>query len=124
HDLRLTQPAVRPAFGRVPGPGARLWRPGCCEEGCFFGEGNPKARFLQKGAIAQLGERLNGIQEVRGSTPLGSTITPPRRGVLLSRGVARCALNVNGIRHSSRVCVPTCPAPIRLVAPYPAKNKG
>ena len=26
------------------------------------------------GAIAQLGERLNGIQEVRGSTPLGSTI--------------------------------------------------
>ena len=27
-----------------------------------------------RGAIAQLGERLNGIQEVRGSTPLGSTI--------------------------------------------------
>ena len=25
------------------------------------------------GAIAQLGERLNGIQEVRGSTPRGST---------------------------------------------------
>ena len=25
------------------------------------------------GAIAQLVERLNGIQEVRGSTPLGST---------------------------------------------------
>ena len=25
------------------------------------------------GAIAQLGERLNGIQEVRGSNPLGST---------------------------------------------------
>jgi hypothetical protein len=29
--------------------------------------------FSKKGAIAQLGERLNGIQEVRGSTPLGST---------------------------------------------------
>ena len=27
----------------------------------------------RSGAIAQLGERLNGIQEVRGSTPLGST---------------------------------------------------
>ncbi len=27
------------------------------------------------GAIAQLVERLNGIQEVRGSTPLGSTIS-------------------------------------------------
>jgi hypothetical protein len=25
------------------------------------------------GAVAQLGERLNGIQEVRGSIPLGST---------------------------------------------------
>ena len=28
------------------------------------------------GAIAQLGERLNGIQEVGGSTPPGSTKTP------------------------------------------------
>ena len=26
------------------------------------------------GAVAQLGERLNGIQEVEGSTPFGSTI--------------------------------------------------
>ena len=25
------------------------------------------------GAVAQLGERLNGIQEVAGSTPVGST---------------------------------------------------
>ena len=29
---------------------------------------------LSFGGIAQLGERLNGIQEVRGSTPLISTI--------------------------------------------------
>ena len=28
---------------------------------------------LNKGAVAQLGERLNGIQEVRGSIPLSST---------------------------------------------------
>tara|TARA_X000000950_G_scaffold82770_2_gene104129 strand:- start:11546 stop:11665 length:120 start_codon:yes stop_codon:yes gene_type:complete len=28
------------------------------------------------GALAQLGERYNGIVEVRGSIPLGSTITP------------------------------------------------
>jgi hypothetical protein len=27
-----------------------------------------------RGAVAQLGERLNGIQEVRGSIPLSSTI--------------------------------------------------
>ncbi len=31
--------------------------------------------FLQRfGAVAQLGERCNGIAEVRGSIPLGSTI--------------------------------------------------
>jgi hypothetical protein len=36
----------------------------------------PDRRFLipERGAIAQLGERLNGIQEVGGSTPPGSTI--------------------------------------------------
>ena len=28
---------------------------------------------LPSGVVAQLGERLNGIQEVRGSTPLSST---------------------------------------------------
>jgi hypothetical protein len=48
---------------------------------------------LRRGAIAQLGERLNGIQKVRGSNPLSSTNDPPltadfqttpcrRRGVL------------------------------------------
>ena len=30
--------------------------------------------FALFGAVAQLGERLNGIQEVRGSTPLGSIV--------------------------------------------------
>ena len=48
-----------------------------------IGPGNPVLDPLSRrrlyaashpaGAIAQLGERLNGIQEVRGSTPLGST---------------------------------------------------
>jgi hypothetical protein len=31
------------------------------------------AKWSFFGAIAQLGERLHGMQEVRGSTPLGST---------------------------------------------------
>ena len=31
------------------------------------------------GVVAQLVERLNGIQEVRGSNPLGSTILRPQR---------------------------------------------
>ena len=36
------------------------------------------------GAVAQLGERLNGIQEVRGSIPLGSTKSTNNRATLLS----------------------------------------
>ena len=32
------------------------------------------------GAIAQLGERLHGMQEVSGSIPLGSTNFPPCEG--------------------------------------------
>ena len=35
-------------------------------------------KILQIGALAQLGERYNGIVEVRGSIPLGSTKTPKR----------------------------------------------
>ncbi len=35
------------------------------------------------GAIAQLGERLNGIQEVSGSIPLSSTITNENTGRVL-----------------------------------------
>lgn len=35
--------------------------------------GPPKARTLENGAIAQLGERFNGIEEVVGSIPSGST---------------------------------------------------
>ena len=30
----------------------------------------------RRGAVAQLGERLNGIEEVKGSTPFSSTTTP------------------------------------------------
>ena len=41
--------------------------------------GRPNTRDFtprpKDGAVAQLGERYNGIVEVRGSTPLGSTIS-------------------------------------------------
>jgi hypothetical protein len=38
------------------------------------------------GAVAQLGERLNGIQEVVGSIPIGSTISLfPKKSSLLTR---------------------------------------
>ncbi len=35
-------------------------------------QGNNRYERKVNGAVAQLGERLNGIQEVRGSIPLGS----------------------------------------------------
>lgn len=43
-----------------------------------------------RGAVAQLGERLNGIQEVRGSIPLGSTKSPfaARQAPAAARGGA------------------------------------
>jgi hypothetical protein len=34
------------------------------------------SRGRQGGAVAQLGERVNGIHEVSGSIPLGSTMSP------------------------------------------------
>ncbi len=56
-----------------------ILQPGFAKAAIGSGPG-PSIRSLDRhppvcGAIAQLGERLNGIQEVRGSTPLGSTKT-------------------------------------------------
>ena len=42
------------------------------ERGAIRLHGVLKNGVLEIGAIAQLGERLNGIQEVSGSIPLGS----------------------------------------------------
>ena len=55
------------------------------------------ARAKDLGAIAQLVERLNGIQEVSGSTPLSSTPTPRSclqgRGFLLYTGILGAGRN-------------------------------
>ncbi len=37
---------------------------------------NTTGSLIHNGALAQLGERLHGMQEVSGSIPLGSTIYP------------------------------------------------
>ena len=44
------------------------------------GEGGVPDHGGWQGAVAQLGERLNGIQEVRGSIPLGSIAQSVREG--------------------------------------------
>src|SRR5271167_1309501 len=47
------------------------------------------------GAIAQLGERLNGIQEVGGSTPPGSTKRVGRRARWANRSGQHCRWAMN-----------------------------
>ncbi len=39
----------------------------------------PSSMIPTVGAVAQLGERVNGIHEVSGSIPLGSTSSHPQR---------------------------------------------
>jgi hypothetical protein len=46
----------------------------------------------QNGAVAQLGERLNGIQEVRGSIPLGSTNQTKTPNIIRSKLL--CEFNI------------------------------
>ena len=54
-----------------------LWTPQVCGYTAALGKSalrpNRSATFLENGAIAQLGERFNGIEEVVGSIPSGST---------------------------------------------------
>jgi hypothetical protein len=52
-----------------------------------FELGQQSLNIAVPGAVAQLGERLNGIQEVRGSIPLGSTAGEVK--LVAGRGSAR-----------------------------------
>jgi hypothetical protein len=51
------------------------------------------AQTIAQGAVAQLGERLNGIQEVRGSNPLSST---HHRWILSIRGILKTLSSFGG----------------------------
>ena len=61
-----------------------------------------RAQRFGHGALAQLGERLHGMQEVRGSTPLGSTKPPSPKKPNLQTG----CVNSAGL---SNVTPPPCP---------------
>ena len=52
--------------------------------------------FSTYGAVAQLGEHLHGMQGVRGSNPLSSTILPPR--------VAKGGTEVSDFGAASLMC--------------------
>ena len=63
-----------------------------------------------RGAVAQLGERLNGIQEVAGSIPVGSTkkvnhLPSPPASVILAGASsgATCWLNPHSLLTASSV---------------------
>jgi hypothetical protein len=63
-----------------------------------------------RGAVAQLGERLNGIQEVVGSIPIGSTMKinqlPNSSACTILVGAtsgATCPLNLHSLFTASRV---------------------
>ena len=69
----------------------------CYTINCSGGE-----RDAQYGGIAQLGERLNGIQEVSGSIPLISTIGKPTTTEYgLCGGIAQLGERLNGIQEVS-----------------------
>src|SRR5690606_5453271 len=53
-------------------------------------ERDPTPATRKNGALAQLGERLHGMQEVSGSIPLGSTISPLSVSRMLALSAARC----------------------------------
>ena len=57
---RITEPVLRPIRSFIPALGGPALPAGRCD-------------VQDLGAVAQLGERVNGIHEVRGSIPLGST---------------------------------------------------
>ena len=63
-----------------------------------------------RGAVAQLGERLNGIQEVVGSIPIGSTkqinylLSPSALiNIVGASSGATCGLNPHSLLTASRV---------------------
>ncbi len=60
----------------APGDNRPLMQSGDEPKFRAFRSAGPQSGAPEIGAVAQLGERLNGIQEVRGSIPLGSTMFP------------------------------------------------
>src|SRR6185437_8776993 len=56
------------------------------------------------GAIAQLGERLHGMQEVSGSIPLGSTNFPPQQRNSPFTTVSGKLVEPSGLAYAALAC--------------------
>jgi hypothetical protein len=82
-------------------------------------------RSLSNGVLAQLVERLNGIEEVRGSNPLGSRIRPIASGSgrLRRAGQTPPELVTFELQIKGEVC-PTKPACLPDVASLEFKRRG
>lgn len=72
--------------------------------------------LFMSGAVAQLGARFDGIEEVAGSNPAGSTsqMTPLKSDCIPFRDVLTCRIGFHTIRELRRELYRTNP-PIALV---------
>ena len=61
-------------------------------------------RVTENGALAQLGERLHGMQEVRGSIPLGSTKPPQIKTFPRPDGLGFCGIRPDRFGTFGKSC--------------------
>ena len=64
--------------------------------------------FPEHGAVAQLAERLHGMQEVRGSIPLSSTImlrSADNRKVVAGKTKGSCVIVIDGRTSKTKTIV-------------------
>ena len=91
----------------------------------FFRAASKAARIPRFGAVAQLGERYNGIVEVRGSIPLGSTTL-----MLATLAAKRCrccyppAIHRMLPKKSLRTCSGHCTLTYRTIAAPEQDQRG
>jgi hypothetical protein len=82
------------------------------------------------GAVAQLGARLNGIEKVRGSSPLSSTKTqgftnplcPGRRGFVMQRGKRMKLIKLALVLFPSLLLACGAPTPTAELSPLPTPS--
>jgi hypothetical protein len=98
-------PAVFSRAALVAAAGLRLYRRARIKK-ARFAPIEAAATFSMNGAIAQLGERFNGIEEVVGSIPSGSTTDINSLGKRLGRKQYAFGIKSPPRRHGSKKSTP------------------